>query len=91
MFFRRRPVLEVTLYERPGCHLCEDADRLLRRLQRRYRLRVRHVDITGDAELVRRYDIVIPVLTVGDTELTAPLTERAIRSALDKASGRLSA
>lgn len=83
--FLRRPPVAVTLYGRPGCHLCEDADRLLRRLRRHYRLRITRVDIRADPDLVRRYDILIPVVAVGETELTAPLSERALRAALDRA------
>jgi glutaredoxin len=77
-----RPI-EVILYERPGCHLCEDAELLLRHLAARYPLAVSKVDITTDAELVRRYDIRIPVIVVdGSVELEAPIDRRTLERAL---------
>lgn len=87
---RPEPV-PVRLYERPGCHLCEDAEALLRRLARRYPMRIEKVDITSDPDLVRRYDIVIPVIVVnGRHELSAPIDERALKKAL-KSAGRSAA
>lgn len=82
-----QPVHEITLYGRPGCHLCEDARALLDRLGRRYLMRVNEVDITQDAELVRAYDLVIPVVVIGGVELTAPIREADVIRVLE-ASGR---
>ena len=73
----------VIVYSRPGCHLCEEALALLGRLHRRYPLTVEEIDIESDAELVRRYDIRIPVLRFDDgTEIEAPIREEAVRNAL---------
>jgi glutaredoxin len=78
--------VSVRLYERPGCHLCEDAESLLHRLSRRYPMRLQKVDIRSDPELVRRYDIVIPVIVVDKRfELTAPIDEHALAEALKSA------
>ncbi|HZU11694.1 MAG TPA: glutaredoxin family protein [Chloroflexota bacterium] len=85
MFLRRRPAIDVTLYGRPGCHLCEDAGRLLRRLRRRYNLHITDVDISGDPDLVRRYDIVIPVIRAGAEEISAPIREQDVRDLLERA------
>lgn len=47
---------------------------------------MREIDITSDPNLVRRYDIRIPVIVIGGTqELEAPIGERALRRALDRA------
>jgi glutaredoxin len=82
-FWKRTDPVQVTLYERPGCHLCEDAEQLLKRLARRYPMTLEKIDITSDPELVRRYDIMIPVIVVhGGTEIAAPVDERALQVAL---------
>ena len=76
-----RPV--VTLYVTADCHLCEEAERLLRRLARRMRFRLELVDISSDAGLHQRYRLAVPVLAVdGEAVLSAPLDERRVREAL---------
>jgi glutaredoxin len=91
---RRGPPVQIVLYERPGCHLCEEAEELLRRLAPRFPMQLRRVDITTDRELLRRYDIRIPVIQVGGgLELEAPITrgklERALQAAPSGSKGRL--
>lgn len=55
----------LTLYSRPGCHLCESLiETLLPTLRGRADLRV--VDIDGDEALRRRYNTRIPVLCDGE-------------------------
>ena len=75
--------VEITLYSRPGCHLCDDARALLHRLERRYPMRVTEVDITRDPALLRKYDIVIPVLELRGAHLEAPIREEAVIRALE--------
>jgi uncharacterized protein len=55
---------EVILYIRPGCHLCDEAHDILRR----HGLRPRLVDIDRDAELQRRFDVCVPVVTIDGKE-----------------------
>jgi glutaredoxin len=57
--------LEVTLYTRPGCHLCEDAKAVIEPLLREFRASLREVNIDGDPELARRYGYDIPVIFIG--------------------------
>ena len=45
----------VTLYTRAGCHLCEEAERVLRAEQARSGFRLDAVDVDADPELARRY------------------------------------
>ena len=54
----------VTLYSRPGCHLCDEARESLRRVQTRAPFRVVEVDITTDDALHARYLERIPVISV---------------------------
>jgi glutaredoxin len=68
LWFRRKvPVLDhvdVVLYTRPGCHLCETAWEFLRHEQRRYRFQFRVVNVDTDPELVKLYGNLVPVVTV---------------------------
>jgi glutaredoxin len=59
----------VTLYSRPGCHLCDDARAVLQRLQARARFALEEVDITADDALHRRYVERIPVIVLEGEEL----------------------
>ena len=57
--------LEVTLYTRPGCHLCEEAKALLLPLLREFCATLREVNIDEDPELTKRYGWDIPVIFIG--------------------------
>jgi glutaredoxin len=59
----------VTLYSRPGCHLCDEARESLQRVQTRAAFTLHEVDITTDDELHKRYLVRIPVVSVGDEDL----------------------
>jgi glutaredoxin len=59
----------VTLYTRTGCHLCEQAEQVLRAEQRTIPFALVTVDIDGDSELVRRYGVRVPVVAVDGVEL----------------------
>ena len=54
----------VTLYTRVGCHLCEEAERILREERAVTPFRLELVDIDRDPELVRRYGVRVPVVAV---------------------------
>ncbi|MGH2969625.1 MAG: glutaredoxin family protein [Solirubrobacteraceae bacterium] len=59
----------VTLYGRPGCHLCDDARAVLERVRADARFTLREVDITTDDELHRRYLERVPVVCLDGEEL----------------------
>jgi glutaredoxin len=63
------PQPTVTLYSRPGCHLCDDARAALERVRARTGFALNEIDITTDDELHRRYLERIPVVTLGREEL----------------------
>lgn len=74
----------VTLYSRPGCHLCDDARAELERLRADEPFTLEEVDIEGDPDLHRRYLERIPVITVDGEELSdlfvdAPALLRKLR------------
>ncbi len=60
--------VELTLYTRPGCHLCDDLKETLLRLRRRQPFELREVDISRDPALERRYGHDIPVLLIDGVE-----------------------
>ena len=59
----------VTLYGRPGCHLCDEARAVLDELRARVPFTLEEVDIEGDAKLHARYLERIPVIALDGTEL----------------------
>ena len=59
----------VTLYGRPGCHLCDEARDALERVRRRHPFDLDEVDITRDDALHARYLERIPVVALDGEEL----------------------
>jgi hypothetical protein len=71
----------VVLYEREGCHLCEDARVLLDEMLGADGYA--RVDIDRDDDLVLRYGFRVPVLSVdGVDRLEAPMAPADLREAL---------
>ncbi len=69
----------ITLYGRPGCHLCDDARAVLDRIGEPYD----EVNIEDDDELHRRYLERIPVVTLdGDELFDFFVDEAALRARL---------
>lgn len=59
----------LTLYMKPGCHLCDDLRTAIDELNDDGAFEVEEVDITRDAALFERYRYEIPVLVEGGTEI----------------------
>ena len=59
----------VTLYGKPGCHLCDDARDALQRVRATAPFTLVEVDITADDDLHRRYLERIPVVCLDGEEL----------------------
>lgn len=59
-------MITLTIYSRPGCHLCDDMKALVIRVARTLPapITIDEVDISTDAELEARYGLEIPVLLV---------------------------
>jgi glutaredoxin len=77
----------VTLYGRRGCHLCEEARLLLERLAPRIGFRVQEVDVDSNLDLLARYDVLVPVVAIGEIEIArAPISavtlERRLAAAM---------
>jgi len=56
---------DVTLYSRPGCHLCEEANAAIAPLLREFGAALREVNIDENAFLRERYGWDIPVIFIG--------------------------
>jgi glutaredoxin len=56
---------EVTLYTRPGCHLCEEAKAAMAPLLSEFAAVLREVNIEKDEVLEERYGLEIPVIFIG--------------------------
>lgn len=56
---------DVTLYTRPGCHLCEEAKTAIALLLREFGASLYEVNIDKDATLEERYGWDIPVIFIG--------------------------
>jgi glutaredoxin len=55
----------VTLYTRPGCHLCDEAKAAIAPLLQEFGAALREVNIDDDPVLKQRYDWDIPVIFIG--------------------------
>jgi glutaredoxin len=59
----------VTLYGKPGCHLCDDAREMVERVRAEHPFELREVDVSLDPVLHREYGERIPVLELDGEEL----------------------
>ena len=58
----------LVLFTTAGCHLCDDAEAILRYCRSFYpQVQWRTVDIAEDAALVERYGLRIPVISIADS------------------------
>ncbi len=76
----------VTVYLRPGCHLCEEALAVLGDVRRDVAFTLRTVDIESDDDLHRRFLERIPVIALDGAELyDYVVDERDLRARLGPA------
>jgi coenzyme F420-reducing hydrogenase beta subunit len=77
------PVL--TVYGKPGCHLCDDARAAVRDVLAGRDVGLREVDVTLDPVLERRYGERIPVVALDGEELFDYVVDPdVLRDRLDK-------
>lgn len=80
--------MTLRIYGKPDCCLCEKAQQVADHLQREFGYEIEHIDITRDSELVERYSIVIPVITLDGVEIVrSRVTIAGVRAALAAARG----
>jgi glutaredoxin len=74
---------QVTLYSKPGCHLCEEMKSEIARADCAEAFDLKEINIESDAELFARYRFDIPVLLINGVEVFRHrLTADAFRRAL---------
>jgi glutaredoxin len=80
-----RSLAVVTVYSRPGCHLCADAVEALVALHGEgYRFSLHEVDIESEELLLRRMLEKIPVIEIDGVVVSELLVdEAAVRARLD--------
>ena len=73
----------VTIYSKPGCHLCEEVEAVVRQVATRRRFRLEKRNILDDPALLKQYQTAIPVVLVDGVEIARyRLTAFALESAL---------
>lgn len=63
------PSHRLTVYERTGCHLCDDMVTTLAEWQDELGFEIERIDVDSSPELTRRYGAFVPVLTHGSREI----------------------
>lgn len=66
----------VTLYSRPGCHLCETAREILEELQQQWNFTIEEINIDLDDQLTEQYGIMIPVVVLDGEELQYGIVDK---------------
>ena len=78
----------MTLYGKPGCHLCDDAREVVERVRAQRSFELREIDVSLDPGLHREYGERIPVLAVDGEELFEFHVEEAVLlERLDRVNG----
>ena len=81
-------MIQVTLYSRKNCHLCEEALENLNAAQGKYPHELKVVDVDQDEKALRAYGLEVPVVEVGPYLLKAPFTLQELQMTLGAASDR---
>ena len=60
--------IQIDIYSRPGCHLCDEAKTVVERVQRRFDFAIRVVNIESDPQLEKEYGEQIPVVFINGSK-----------------------
>lgn len=75
----------LTLYGKPGCHLCDDARAAVAAVRDEFEFELQEVDVSLDPRLFREYGERIPVLDVdGEEALELGFDAPALRKLLGR-------
>ncbi len=76
---------DITLYTRPGCHLCDEAKQTIAPLAEKYAAPIREVNIDEDSVLRTRYNEEVPVLFLGSKKIAKfKVDEEQLRRRLER-------
>ena len=56
--------MQIDIYSRPGCHLCDEAKVVIERVRRRYQFDLRVINVEDDPALESAYGMEIPVVFI---------------------------
>jgi len=59
----KNPV-EVEIYSRPGCHLCDEAKKVIERVHRRVAFGLKVINVETDKDLEKQYGEQVPVVLI---------------------------
>ncbi len=83
---RKAEPVELVLYSRPGCHLCDEMKELITQVLGDFEASLREVDVSTDPDLEADYGEQIPVLLVnGKKAFKFRTTLDALRERLQRA------
>jgi glutaredoxin len=57
-------MIALTIYTRPGCHLCDEMKAVVQRVAQHVPLTLQEIDLSTDPDLEAQYGLEIPVLLV---------------------------
>jgi glutaredoxin len=60
--------IQIEIYSRPGCHLCDDAKAVIEPFSSRYPIHLTVTNVDSDAALRSAYGNDIPVVMINGTE-----------------------
>ena len=76
--------MRLTIYSKPGCHLCDEMKAVVKRvIAATPAASLEEVDISTDANLLERYGLDIPVLEIEGKKIAKyRISEDALRNAI---------
>ena len=82
-------MMHITIFSKPGCHLCDVAVRMINRIRIDVPVSIHHINIAADPQLLRAYRTRIPVILIDGLEcFSGKVTERELRAAIKRARWR---
>lgn len=81
-------MIDVILYSRTDCHLCDQARQDLESLHSEYPHRLKIIDVDSTIELQRKYGFNVPVIEIQPYTLKAPITVAELKMTLAAARDR---
>ena len=82
---RNREKLRLTIYSKPGCHLCDEMKAVVRGVIAERPITLEEVDISTDPVLSERYGLQIPVLLIDGRKVAKyRVSEAELRRMLER-------
>ncbi|HWQ83319.1 MAG TPA: DUF2085 domain-containing protein [Anaerolineales bacterium] len=82
-------MLQVTLYTRQDCHLCEQVKADLESLKDRFPHQLAEIDVDSSPQLRKAFGLEVPVVEIGPYTLKAPVAQSDLALTLAAAQDRL--